>query len=31
VHPEIEAEDDPKTAPDEGLRAGLKALAPSLQ
>ena len=31
VHPEIQAEDDPKTEPDEALQAGLKALAPSLQ
>jgi carboxyl-terminal processing protease len=31
VHPQVEAKDDPKTAPDEALDAGLKALAPSLQ
>jgi carboxyl-terminal processing protease len=30
VRPEVEAEDDPKTAPDEALDAGLKALAPRL-
>ncbi len=30
VRPEIQAEDDPETAPDEALDAGLKALAPRL-
>jgi carboxyl-terminal processing protease len=30
VRPEVEAEDDPKTAPDEAIDAGLKALAPKL-
>ncbi|MEA2177457.1 MAG: carboxyl-terminal processing protease [Solirubrobacteraceae bacterium] len=30
VQPQVEATDDPKTAPDEALDAGLKALAPRL-
>jgi carboxyl-terminal processing protease len=30
VHPEVQATDDPKTAVDEALRAGLKTLAPRL-
>jgi carboxyl-terminal processing protease len=31
VVPQVEAEDNPKTAPDEALREGLKVLAPDLQ